>query len=190
MSMKTMRSPAASVSWLNPRWNWKVWAMVFALLIPTLGFALWVLAEATPQTKMDPALFAIAQRNSGSEITAITGSAHTVYHSNSPLPDAKAPQAEGKLTLVWFTNSSCTQCESELFVHRVMAEYRQSVVFVEKATDRDTADDRLGVKQVPEFVWLDPQGEEMGRFGAVASETAFRDELAEVTARDQDLPKD
>ena len=174
-----MRPTAApSVSWLNPQWSWKVWGMVVALLIPTLGFALWVLAQAGGQTKIDPATYVLAQKNADSEITAITGTAHTVYHSNKPLPDAKAPRADGKLTLVWFTNASCKECESELFVHQVMADYRSAVVFVEKAADRDAADDRLGVKTVPTFVWIDAEGNEVGTFGAVATESEFRSKIA------------
>lgn len=181
-------SAVPSIGWMNPGWSWKVWAMVVALLIPTLGFALWVLSQASGQTKIDPGTYALAQKNSDGEITAITGTGHTVYHSNRPLPDAKSPRADGKITLVWFTNASCVECEKELFVHRVMAEYRQSVVFVEKAADRDTADDRLGVKQLPTFVWLDADGNEMGSFGAVANESDFREQLSKVTAKDQDLP--
>ncbi len=181
--MRTTTAP--SVSWLNPRWSWKVWAMVVALLVPTLGFALWVLSQASEQTKIDPATYALAQKNAGTEITAITGTGHTVYHSNKLLPDAKAPRADGKMTLVWFTNAACTECEKELFVHQVMAEYRDAAVFVEKAADRDTAADRLGVKAVPAFVWLDAQGNELGRFGAVATEAEFRDQLAKVIGTDQ-----
>lgn len=179
MAMKALRrSPSApSVSWWNPGWSWKVWLMVVALLIPTLGFALWVLSQASSQTKIDPAVFSLAQKNSNGEITAITGTGHTVYHSSRALPDGKSIETDGKLTLVWFTNTTCTECEDELFVHSVMAGYRDNVVFLEKSTDRDTADDRLGVKQVPTFVWLDPNGTELGRFGAVADEQAF---IAEV----------
>lgn len=174
-----MRPAAApSVSWLNPGWNWKVWAMVVALLVPTLGFAVWVLSQASEQTKIDPAMYALAQKNGDTEITAITGTGHTVYHSSKPLPDAKAPRADGKLTLVWFTNAACAECEKELFVQQVMADYRAAVVFVEKAADRDAAAERLGVKAVPAFVWLDSQGNEVGRFGAVGSDTDFR---AQVT---------
>ena len=187
--MKTVRTATApSVSWWNPGWSWKVWVMVVLFLIPTLGFALWVLSQASGQTRIDPATFALAQKNAGTEITAITGTAHTVYHSNRPLPDAKSPRADGKFTLVWFTNGTCTECQDELFVHRVMADYRNHVVFVEKATDRDTADDRLGVKQVPTFVWLDDHGNELGRFGKVESEDAFVAELDKVTARDEPAP--
>lgn len=157
--------------------------MVLFLLIPTLGFALWVLAEAGGQTKIDPPTLAIAQDNANGPITAITGTAHTVYHSTRPLPDARAPRADGFLTLVWFTNGTCAACEDELFVHRVMAEYEDTVVFVEKATDRDTADERLEVKSVPTFVWLDAEGTELARFGAVADEAAFRAEIEKVTSK-------
>ncbi len=170
-------------SWWNPGWSWKVWLMVVFLLIPTLGFAFWVLAEAGGQTKIDPQTFATAQGNADGPITAITGTGHTVYHSNDPLPDARAPRADGRLTLVWFTNGTCVKCEDQVFVHRVMAEYQDTVAFVEKASDRDTADERLGVKDVPTFVWLDAEGTEMARFGSVAHEAAFRAEIEKVTGK-------
>ena len=170
MSMKAT-SVAPAVSWLNPRWSWKVWAVVAALLVPTIGFTLWVFAQA----------------NGKGDVTAITGTGHTVYHSTRPLPDAKAPQADGMITLVWFTNATCRECEKELFVHKVMADYRKSVVFVEKAIDRDTSAERLGVKQVPTFVWLDAEGNAMGSFGAVADEAQFREELAKMTDTDAAL---
>ncbi|MEO8540116.1 MAG: hypothetical protein ABI577_10290 [bacterium] len=185
--MKAVMTTSKPVSWWSPGWSWKVWGMVVLFLIPTLGFALWVLSQATTQTKIDPPTLSLAQRNSGSEITAVTGTGHTVYHSNKPLPDAKAPQAEGKITLVWFTNSTCKTCQDELFVHRVMADYRENVVFMEKATDRDTSDDRLGVKSVPTFVWLDADGNEMARFGAVSDEAAFRQELDKVSVKNAAL---
>lgn len=186
MSMKAS-SVAPAVSWLNPRWSWKVWAVVAALLVPTIGFTLWVFAQASEQTKIDPAIYALAQANGKGDVTAITGTGHTVYHSTRPLPDAKAPQADGMITLAWFTNATCTECEKELFVHQVMAGYRKSVVFVEKAVDRDTSAARLGVKQVPTFVWLDAEGNEMGSFGAVANEEQFRSELAKMTDTDAAL---
>lgn len=179
--MSTFPAAKRRPSWWNPGWGWKVWLMVLFLLIPTLGFALWVLAEAGGQTKIDPATLAVASKNADSPVTAITGTAHTVYHSNAPLPDARAPRDDSRLTLVWFTSGTCKECEDELFVHKVMNEYRARVVFVEKSVDRDTADERLGVEDTPTFVWLNVEGTEMARFGAVADEAAFRAELEKIT---------
>lgn len=157
-----------------------MWGVVILLLIPTVGLSVWVLAEADRQTKIDPATFGLAQANADGEVIAITGTAHTVYHSPAPLPSAAAPRGDGKFTLVWFTNQTCARCQQELFVHKAMANYRSKVVFVEKATDRDNADDQLGVKDVPMFVWLDSTGGELGRFSGVADEVALQAEVAKV----------
>ncbi|MGB4861721.1 MAG: hypothetical protein WBO97_04625 [Tepidiformaceae bacterium] len=167
-------------AWWNPNWSGKVWIMVVLLLIPTLGFALWVLSQAGGQSEVDPETFAIASENAGGSITAITGTEHTVYHANGPVVDPKTPREDGRVTLVWFTETSCGTCDKELFVHTVMAEFRSSAVFVEKELGRSPAAQRLGVKDVPTFVWLDAEGTETGRFGAVADEPAFRAEVAKV----------
>jgi hypothetical protein len=169
--------------WWNPGWSWKVWGVVTLLLIPTVGLSAWVLAEADPQTKIDAATLGVAQANADSDVIAITGTAHTVYHSPAPLPSAATPRGDGRYTLVWFTNQTCARCQQELFVHKTMANYRGKVVFVEKATDRDNADDQLGVKDVPSFVWLDANGKELGRFGAVADDAALQAEVAKVVAQ-------
>lgn len=174
MSKRALAAKPASTPWWSPGWSWKIWLMVVALLTPTLGFALWVLAEAGGQTKIDPQTLATAAGNADGPVTAITGTEHTVYHSAAPLPDAKAPRSDGKDTLVWFTNQTCARCESMLWVHATMKEYRDAVVTVEKATDRDTADDALKVDGVPYFVMLDPEGNEKGRFTDVADAAALK----------------
>jgi len=144
------------------------------MAIPTLGFAIWVLAEAGGQTKIDPATLALARQNSGGNITALTGTGHTVYHSNEPLPEPKAPRDDGQPTLVWFTSESCTVCEEMLFVHTTMEEYQGRVVFVEKSVARETSDERLGVSTVPTFVMLDAEGNEQARFEAAATAEEFK----------------
>jgi len=172
--MNRTNPPAAkSSSWWNPSWSWKVWAVVALMLIPTFGFALWVLAEAGGQTKIDPALVGVAGENSGGPVTAITGTEHTVYHSNQPLPTAASPQRDGRLTLVWFTSTTCRACEDQLFVHRVMLEF-EDVMFAEKEVGREAASDRLGVSSVPAFVWLDADGNEVGRFETATDADSFR----------------
>ena len=148
--------------------------MVAFLLIPTLGFAFWVLSQASGQTKIDPETLALARANSGTSVTAITGTEHTVYHSGDPVPEPKAHREDGKLTLVWFTKTTCSQCEDELFVHTVMADFRDDAVFMEKELSRESAAKRLNVKDVPTFVWLDPEGNELGRFTDVTNEATFR----------------
>lgn len=164
-------------SWWNPGWSWKVWGVVALMLIPTFGFALWVLYEAGGQTKIDPQTLALASGNAAGPVTAITGTEHTVYHANSALPEPRSPRQDDAYTLVWFTSTTCRACDSQLFVHSVMADYRQNVVFVEKSVDRDTADERLGVEEIPVFIWLDRTGTELGRFTDLPDEAALRAEV-------------
>jgi len=172
--MSQTKAPAAKRgSWWNPSWSWKVWVVVAALLLPTFLFALWVLAEAGGQTKIDPSLVAIAGQNSGGPVTAITGTEHTVYHSNQPLPSASSPRDDGKLTLVWFTSTTCAACEDELFVHQVMVEF-EDVMFAEKEIAREPGAQTLGVTSVPTFVWLDANGNDLGRFDSAGDADSFR----------------
>ena len=172
--MSQTKSPVARrASWWNPGWSWKVWAVIAAMLIPTFGFALWVLAEAGGQTKIDPRLVGVAGENSGGPVTAITGTEHTVYHSNLPLPTTSAPRTDGRITLVWFTKTTCGACERQLFVHDVMAEF-DDVMFVEKEIGRAPEAERLGVTGVPTFIWLDANGAELGRFESATDAASLR----------------
>jgi thioredoxin-related protein len=154
--------------------------MVAVLLIPTLGFAVWVLAEAGDQSKIDSATFVLAGDNARSSITAITGTEHTVYHANESLVEPRAHRTDRRITLVWFTRTTCSTCEGMLFVHTVMQDFRQSAVFVEKELEREPGAERLGVTTVPTFVWLDNEGNELGRFTSVGDEAAFRAEILKV----------
>lgn len=173
-----MARPATTKpKWWSPGWSWKVWVVVALMLIPTFGFALWVVYEAGGQTKIDPFTLSVATANAEGPVIAITGTEHTVYHASAPLPEPKAPREDGKLTLVWFTSTACAACESQAFVHEVMADYRDNVVFVEKAVDRDSDDERLGVKGPPAFVWLDPTGAELGRFSELADPQTLRNNV-------------
>jgi hypothetical protein len=54
-------------------------------------------AGATPAAGDPPPIFDRSGR-----ITVYRG-VHTVYHSDAPLPTAAAPRADGKATLVWFS---------------------------------------------------------------------------------------
>ncbi|MBK6319213.1 MAG: hypothetical protein IPF51_10625 [Dehalococcoidia bacterium] len=56
----------------------------------------------------------------------------------------------------------------------MMKDFRKDFVFMEKEMGREPAAGRLGVESAPGFVWLDAEGNELGRFGAVADEAALR----------------
>ena len=183
------RTASNKAKWWSPGWSWKVWAVVALMLIPTFGFALWVVYEAGGQTKIDPQTLALASGNAAGPVTAITGTEHTVYHANNPLPSAAAPRQDDAYTLVWFTSTSCAACEAQTFAHGVMADYRKNVVFVEKAVDRETADEKLGIKEIPAFVWLDRTGAELGRFTEMPDESALRAEVqARIAEQEASLP--
>jgi hypothetical protein len=169
MAATNVRTDAHTRRWWSSGWSLGVWAMVAAMLIPTLGFAVW-------------ALLTIARENADGPITAITGTEHTVYHANNALPDANSPRSDDALTLVWFTSSSCSACDATGFEHRVMADYRENVVFVEKAADREGADERLGISSLPAFAWLDRDGNEIGRPKPFVSEAALRAEVERMIA--------
>ena len=149
--------------------------MAAVVVVPVVLGTVWILAEAGGQTRIDPATLTIARLNAGGPITAITGTEHTVYHANDALPDAKAPRADGRPTLIWFTNTACAPCEQELFVHAVAAEFRDSLTFVEKEGQGDRAD--AGRSDAPTFVFIDELGNELKRFGAVATDAEFKAQI-------------
>ncbi len=170
--------------WWNPGWGVKVWLMVAFMVLPTLGFAVWVLLEAGGESPIDPATQALAEGNAGGPVIAISGTEHTSYHSPGPLPSAAAPREDGRLTLVWFTSPSCSACAELSFVHPTMAGYREELVTLEKSVDRDTSDERLGVTEVPAFLLLKATGEELDRLVAPRgglTEQAFREWLDNAT---------
>ncbi len=169
--------------WWNPRWGWKTWAVAALMVLPTLGFAVWVLLEAGGESPIDPGLQALAEANAGGPVVAISGTEHTIYHSPAPLPTAAEPRADGRRTVVWFTSPSCARCDGMLFVHRVMSGYREQFVFVEKSIGRDTAGERYGIDATPAFLVIDASGKELGRFGYIQDEEGFRRELARFVAQ-------
>ena len=123
---------------------------------------------------LDGALRAVIRDHAGTPIEVFTGPDHTVYHSAAALPSSSSPRADGKPTLAWFTNTNCGRCEDMKFAHTVAAEFRGRLVFIEKATDRDTAAATLGVTAVPAFVLLDARGTELARFGYLADAAALK----------------
>ena len=167
-------TPSATAAAWRSGWNWKLAAAVAAAFLLAFAAVFWTRREAGDQTTIDPETLALAGANARGFVTAITGPEHTVYHANDPLPEAKAHREDGRTTLVWFTTTSCAECEQESFAHAVMKDFRKDFVFMEKEMGREPAAGRLGVESAPGFVWLDAEGNELGRFGAVADEAALR----------------
>lgn len=158
----------------RPGWPLKTWLILAAMVIPVLGGGVYMAVGAQRQTKSDAAIARLAAENAGTPIEVFTGPDHTVYHSAAALPSSASPRADDKPTLAWFTNTNCGRCEDMKFAHTVAAEFRGRLVFIEKATDRDTAAATLGVTAVPAFVLLDARGREMGRFGFQPDSVSLR----------------
>lgn len=168
--------------WWSPGWGWKAWAIILAMVFPTIGLTAWVGLAARGESAVDPELLELARASAGSEILVVRGPEHTAYHSLAPLPSASAPRADGLPTLVFFSEPACAACERMQFVHRVMAEERGRVVFVEKSLDRDPVSGQYGIRETPAFVLIDAAGRELGRFGALPDEASFRAKVEELLA--------
>lgn len=169
--------------WWNPRWSWKAWLVILAMVFPTIGLTAWVGLAARGESSVDPALLELARANAGGEVVAVRGPEHTAYHALAPLPTPEHPQADGLPTLVFFSTPTCRACERMQFVQLVMAEYRRRVVFVEKSTDRDTSAERYGIRETPAFVLIDAEGRELARAtGEIADAGAFRGEVERMLA--------
>ncbi len=156
-----------------------------AAVVAVLAFAF--VRSGGSETPADPAGVQLASANAGgSDVKALTGSHHTVYHSVAPLPSASAPRADGRPTLVWFSGTWCEFCEQmEPFAHETAGQFAGRMVFAEKSVDDDrSAASRYGVRGTPTFVLIDAAGREVARFGfqrdAQAFATAIESGLARV----------
>ncbi len=155
-------------------YTWKTWTIMAALLVPVAIVGYWVLFVTTPQTKVDPAMLALAERNAGGPVQAFTGPGNTVYHSTAPLPSADAPRADGKLTLVWFGRTNCDRCaKMRPFAQDVASEFTDKMVFVEKAVDRDAEAAARNVPSLPYFEMLDAKGAVLAQFGYQGDRASF-----------------
>ncbi len=169
--------------WWNPGWSWKAWLVIAAMVLPTVAFTAWVGLAARGESDVDADLLALARENAGGgEVVAIRGPEHTAYHALAPLPTEAQPRADGRPTLVFFSAPACRACEQLQFAHRVMAELRGRLAFVEKSVDREPAAERYGVRETPLFMLIDAQGRELGRFGTVPDAAAFRAEVERLLA--------
>lgn len=163
-------------------WTPKTWLILAAMIVPVLAGGIYMAVGAERQTREDPAAMRLAAANAGTAIEVFTGPDHTVYHSSAALPTDAAPRADGKPTLVWFSNTNCSRCEDMTFAHAVAAEFSGRAVFVEKATDRDTATGAYAVTAAPTFVLIDARGKEAARFGYAATAGELRAAIAGALA--------
>lgn len=154
---------------------WKPWIYGLAAVVVLGAFGALAVRAANHQTVEDPALATLARENAGSEVRALTGTNHTVYHSRAPLPTAQAPRADGKPTLVWFSGTWCEFCEKmEPFTHETAKNFSDRMVFVEKSVDDDRgAASRYGIRGTPTFVLIDASGRELTRFGFQSTRESF-----------------
>lgn len=113
----------------RPGMDWKrvaLWSAAIGI-VAVLGY--FAIQLANPESSVDADTLTLAEGNAGSNVEALTGSTHTVYHSSAPLPDANSPQPDGKPTLVWFSGTWCEFCHSmEPFAHSVMSQFREEAV--------------------------------------------------------------
>ena len=151
-------------------------------IVAVVAFA--ILARPGDDTA-SPEGVAIAEQASGGSVRVLRGAAHTVYHSELPLPSAEAPQSEGKPTLVWFSGTWCTVCElMDPFVYETAGQFTERLVFVEKSVDHDRENAaRYRIRGTPTFVLIDATGNEVGRFGYQRDGRSFASTISELLSR-------
>lgn len=110
------------------------------------------------------------------QVRLLTGGAHTVHHSEAPLPTAQTPRADGKPTLIWFSATWCTTCASmEGWATDTANEFAARAAFIEKSVDHDrSAVSTYTVRGTPTFVVIDASGREVSRFFVQTNAVAFR----------------
>jgi thioredoxin-related protein len=144
------------------------------IILPLLVTAFFVLFMTSSSTSVNKATEQLAAQLSGGPVQPFTGPSHTVYYSPAPMPSADAPRADGRATLVWFSSTSCKECQQmEPFVYATAAKFAPRMVFLEKATDRDSSPQIYNVTAVPTFVMLDARGNVLGRFEYVPDASTF-----------------
>src|SRR5690606_19237267 len=102
---------------------WRRAGIVAAVAVAALAVAGLAWAATSQQSSVDEGTRAIAETNAGGEVAVYTGSRHTVYHSEAPLPSPEQPRADGRPTLIWFSGTWCEFCERmEPFAHATASE--------------------------------------------------------------------
>ena len=113
--------------------------------------------QALPVAPPDDLAEREAERVAGEVMRMPAGGAAAATASSSP------PAVQRK----------CAACEDELFVHQVMVEF-EDVMFAEKEIAREPGAQTLRVTSVPTFVWLDANGNDLGRFDSAGDADSFR----------------
>ena len=164
---------------------WRVpalWAGGIAAVLLVAVFVVGLGGEGVPAS---PETLAIAEEIGAGSVSIRLGSAHTVYHSDQPLPTRAAPSSDERPTLVWFSGTWCPFCERmEPWIWQAASGFSDEIVFVEKSIDHDKAAARAyGVRGSPFFVLIDGSGNEIARFGYVASAGDFARAVETALAR-------
>ena len=185
MSSKGMRNsdskrPGRKPTRSQTRFLWMGAGVIALIAVVALG----ILARPG-NDEASPEGVAIAEQRSGGPVRVLTGAAHTVYHSELPLPSSEAPQSEGKPTLVLFSGTWCTVCElMDPFVYETAGQFGERLVFVEKSVDHDRENTaRYRIRGTPTFVLIDATGDEVGRFGYQRDGQSFASTISELLSR-------
>ena len=154
--------------------NWKPWAIGGLVAILVLGGGFFLYSSGNKTTTASAATLELAKKNAGTDVKVFTGTNHTVYHSIPPLPTSSSPQADGKVSLVWFSGTSCDYCEQmEPWAHEAASTFAGRMHFVEKGVAQDNEAAHYGVRGTPTFILIDAQGKALGSFGFQKTREAF-----------------
>ncbi len=164
---------------------WRVPAMWAGGVAAVLFVGVFVVGLGGGGVAASPETLEIAEQIGAGPVRIYRGSAHTVYHSEQPLPTRAAPSSDERPTLVWFSGTWCSFCERmEPWIWDAANEFSGEVVFVEKSIDHDRDAARsYGIRGSPIFVLIDGSGSEIARFGYVANAGDFARAVETALAR-------
>lgn len=164
---------------------WRVPAMWAGGVAAVLFVGVFVVGLGGEGVAASPETLAIAEQIGAGPVRIYRGSAHTVYHSEQPLPTSAAPSSDERPTLVWFSGTWCPFCERmEPWIWEAASSFSSEIVFVEKSIDHDkNAASAYGIRGSPIFVLIDGSGNEIARFGYVANAGDFTRAVEAVLAR-------
>ncbi len=164
---------------------WRVPAMWAGGVAAVLFVGVFVVGLGGEGVAASPETLAIAEQIGAGPVRIYRGSAHTVYHSEQPLPTRAAPSSDERPTLVWFSGTWCPFCERmEPWIWEAASGFNSEIVFVEKSIDHDkNAARAYGIRSSPIFVLIDGSGNEIARFNYVANAGDFARAVEAVLAR-------